>query len=183
MPTSSWRIPKNLFLQQFYWRNILDKREIIHTLNETRKDFLETIEGIPEESMLEAGVVDGWSIKDLLAHIALWESELVKLLWETSMGASPTTAHFKRLSVDKLNERWYQENKDRPLERIMADFEGVRKQTLRRVEAFTDEDLTEPGRFPWLKDAPLWKWIANDSFEHESEHLVQIKAWREQKDL
>jgi hypothetical protein len=80
--------------------------------------------------------------------------------------------------VDELNARWYRESRPRPLERILEDFHGVRTQTVRRVEEFSDEDLTDPKRYPWLNDSPLWVWIAGDSFEHETEHEAQIRAWR-----
>jgi hypothetical protein len=165
----------------------VDKQEITTALKDVRKEFLQAIEGLSEESMQQPGVIANWSIKDVIAHIALWESEMVKLLWEAKMGATPSTVHFKKpfdqLSVDSLNEQWYQENKDRPLDRILADFEGVRKQSLRRVEAFSNEDLTDPRRYHWLKDSPLWKWIASDSFEHENEHLGEITAWRQLKGI
>ena len=58
-----------------------------------------------------------------------------------------------------------------------------RKQTGRRVEAFNDKDLEDPKRYPWLKERPLWQWIAGDSFEHEAEHAAQVRQWRAARGL
>jgi hypothetical protein len=46
------------------------------------------------------------------------------------------------------------------------------------VEAFSDADLNDPQRYPWLTNHPLWVWIAEDSFKHEAEHTAQIQSWR-----
>jgi hypothetical protein len=156
----------------------MTKSEILTALNEGRERFLEAIEDLTPDQMKETGVVGEWSVKDILVHLTRWEAELVKLLWQASQGQKPTSAHFSSSSVDDLNARWYQESRSRPLERILEDFHGVRAQTVRRVEDFSDEDLTDPKRYLWLKDAPLWEWIAGDSFEHEAEHGAQIRAWR-----
>ena len=93
---------------------------------------------------------------------------------------NPGSAHFSGKSVDELNAAWYVEFQSRPLEPVQADFQAVRRQTERRVEAFSDKDLNDPGRYPWLKGHPLWEWVAGDSFEHEAEHAAQIRTWREQ---
>jgi hypothetical protein len=156
----------------------MTKSEILTALNEGRERFLEAIEDLTPDQMKETGVVGEWSVKDILVHLTRWEAELVKLLWQASQGQKPTSAHFSSSSVDDLNARWYQESRTRPLERILEDFHGVRAQTVRRVEDFSDEDLTDPKRYLWLNDAPLWEWIAGDSFEHEAEHGAQIRAWR-----
>lgn len=156
----------------------MTKSEILTALNEGRERFLEAIEDLTPDQMKETGVVGEWSVKDTLVHLTRWEAELVKLLWQASQGQKPTSAHFSSSSVDDLNARWYQESRSRPLERILEDFHGVRAQTVRRVEDFSDEDLTDPKRYLWLNDAPLWEWIAGDSFEHEAEHGAQIRAWR-----
>jgi hypothetical protein len=56
----------------------------------------------------------------------------------------------------------------------------VRKQTIRRVSEFNDQDLNDLKRFPWLKETPLWQWIANDSYAHEEEHADAIREWLDQ---
>lgn len=158
----------------------MNKNKIINTLEQSREDFLDLVEGIPDQDMLEP-VFDNWSVKDILAHLTMWEAELIKLLFQAQQGRKPTTVHFTEESVDERNAKWYRQNKDRPLDRILDDFHGVRNQTIRRVESFSERDLTDPNRYPWLDNMPLWRWIADDSFEHEAEHVAQMRAWREKR--
>ena len=159
----------------------MNKETILTALEDSREDFLEAIEGCSDEILLQPGVVGEWSIKDILVHLTRWEAELVKLLWQARQAKSPSTAHFSEVEVDEMNDRWYQESRTRSLEVTLEDFHGVRNQTIHRVEEFNDKDLTDPKRYPWLKDTPLWQWIAGDSFEHEAEHAAQIRDWRQKE--
>ena len=159
----------------------MDKLEVKAALKDTRSEFMKMIEGLPEQAMLKPGVNGEWSIKDLMVHISLWEAELVRLLFEAQQGQKPTTVHFLGKATDQINQQWYAENRDRPLDRALEDFQAVRRQTIKRVDTLSDEDLTDPQRYPWLEGYPLWKWIAGDTFEHESEHIVQIRKWRAEK--
>ena len=155
----------------------MDKNEILQNLSSIRKKFIITINSLPEEKILTPGIVGDWSVKDILAHITMWEAELVTLLWQAERGRNPTTAHFGKTSIDELNNKWYLSMKNRALSQILSDFHGVRKQTERRVMALTNNDLTNPKRFTWLAEKPLWVWIANDSYDHEKEHHENILAW------
>jgi len=157
--------------------------EILDALEDEREQFLDAIEGLSEEQMEQPGVIADWSVKDLLHHLSMWEGELIKLLWQTAQGVAPTTIHFSQASVDATNAAWHEQGKTRPLANVLSDFAAVRKQTTRRVSAFSDEDLNDPQRYPWLKEYPLWEWVKSDSFGHEAEHTAQIREWRSRQGI
>lgn len=155
----------------------MNKDEILDALEDVRENFLEVIDGLSDEMLQEPGVVGDWSVKDIMIHISTWEAELVKLLWQVKQGQKPTTVHFSPLDVDERNQEWFKAYHDRQFGRVLADFAAVRKQTSRRVEAFTDKELMDPQHYSWSNGHPLWEWIAEDSFGHEEEHIGQIKEW------
>ena len=159
----------------------MTKEAVISSLKTSRESLLSAIEGLDDEAMLEPGVVGDWSVKDVLVHLSLWEAELVTLLWQARQGRKPATAQLGDDSVDELNARWYQMHRDRVLAQVLDDFHAVRHQTLRRVDGFSDRELTDPELFPWLNGEPLEQWIASDSFGHEDEHTAQIIAWRQSR--
>ena len=156
----------------------MDKKALLGSLETSRKDFLAVIEGLNEETLLESGVIDGWSVKDMISHISNWEAELIKMLWQVQHGQKPTSMQFKNRDIDTVNFEWAEENRTRPLATVLADFTAVRKQTLRRIQAFSEQELNDPQRYAWQQGKPLWKWIAEDSYEHEAEHAAQIRAWK-----
>ncbi len=161
----------------------MTKDEILDALEDERENFLDAIDGLTDDALLAPGIVGDWSVKDLLFHITMWEAELVKLLWQAAQGLQPSAIFFEDRSVDEVNAGWAAEGRDRDFDRIWDDLQSVRKQTIRRLSSFKDNDLNDPQRYPWLKDHPLCEWIAENSFGHEKEHTAQIKEWRSRQGI
>lgn len=153
----------------------MNKAELVFTLKERQDEFLKKLDGFDEMEMSDLQTDDGWSIKMIISHLTRWEAELVKLLWQVRQGQQPTTIHFSGASVDEINARWLADDQSRPLDRILEDFLSVRRQTIRRIQPYTDEELNDPQLYLWLNGRPLSDWIADDSFEHEAEHTAQIE--------
>jgi Protein of unknown function (DUF1706) len=158
------------------------KTETLQRLKDSREAFLKAIDGLTDEAMVEPGVVGEWSLRDLFVHLTLWEAELVTTLYYVKLGRKPPAGTVTSESMDQKNARWHAENKDRPLERARTDFAAVRQQTLRRVRALTQAEIDHAEKLTWLEGAPLEKWIASDTYEHEAEHLQQIREWRERRE-
>jgi len=161
----------------------LSKTEILKALKDGRVQFLSTIEGLSEEDMQRPTSMSGWSIKDILVHLTMWEAELVKLLWQASQGIKPETAHFYKESINEINQKWHEENLSRSLIRVLDDFKGVRKQTIRHLEVFTEDELGNSERFPWLNGLSLGEKVASSSYKHEAEHESQIRSWRNEQGI
>lgn len=161
----------------------MNKQDLIHALETSREEMLAALEGLPDDAYLIPGVNEDWSIKDILAHLVMWEAQIITLLFRAKSMPAPNTAHFGPESTEALNDRWYRQQKERPLVQVLEDFEGIREQTIRRLDDYTDAQLNNPKFFPWLDGRPLWKWIAEETFEHERDHTAQIRAWRQANSL
>ena len=155
----------------------MTKDELIKRI-ETAWDSLQTaLDGLTEEQMHQPGVVGEWTIKDLLAHITAWQSRLITTLFKAEKGFVPeTTAGGK--TVDQMNEKFYQEMRDRPFEQVWDDLDASYHQLLSRLAGWKEKDLFDPKRFKWMKGSPFVEYIAGDSYEHYEEHAAQIRAWR-----
>lgn len=161
----------------------MEKTELLEALEDGHQELLEMLQDLPDEMLLKPGVIGEWSIKDILAHLTYWEGQLVTLLFQAQRGAAkPSTVHFSKISIEDLNQRWYLSGKDRALEMVWQDWQGVRKQTIRRVTDLNEQDLNDIHRYTWLEGVPLFQWIANDTIEHEDEHADQIREWIDRQD-
>lgn len=154
----------------------MDAMTIQEQLEDVRIRLLEAIAPLPDEALLRQGVVGEWSVADVLAHLVNWEAELVTGLLRIDQGKKPTRLLDALADREAYNEARYQEMKGRDLDRIFDDLQGVRVQLEEWLEAFSDRALEEPGRYPWL-DGPLWKMIAEVTFEHEAEHIPALEAY------
>ena len=158
----------------------MSKQEIRSALEASRAALLDTLDGLTPEHLLQPRAVGEWSVRDVLQHLSLWEAELVRLLLHVDRGRQAVGGSFvPNPDFDAINARWHAETKDRRLDRVLEDFHGVRRQTLRWVDEFSDEDLTRIRREKWLHRQPLAGWIAEYSYEHEAEHTLAIRAWRQ----
>ncbi len=160
----------------------MKKDELSAAIQGSRIQMLKAIEGMDEKAMLAPGACGEWSVRDLLAHMARWEGELVRMLFQLKQGQTPTYPSLGEPNVDKINARFYSESLGRPLDLILADFQSVRKQTLRRINDFSENELNDPNAYPALKGRALIEYIAGDTYEHEAEHSAQIREWRNRKD-
>lgn len=156
----------------------MKKAELIRALEDSRKELLAALEGIPEDSYLAEGFFAEWSLKDLITSLLMWEAETIKLLFQVRQGMPPSTVHFSSTPEDERTRAWRAQNKGRPLERLMADFYAIRGQTIMRLNEFTDQEMNDPARFTWLRGKTLSELVADSVLNRERELRELIREWR-----
>ena len=68
---------------------------LLATLERRWSELLASYDDLPDEELSETGVVGEWSVKNLIAHVSIWEMEAVKHLPVIAAGKRPP-----RYSVD-----------------------------------------------------------------------------------
>ena len=131
---------------------------------------------LSEAQMTTPTVNSTWSVKDNLIHLTVWQNYLVSQL-EGILANEKPPAFMPGLSTeDEINERVYQQNKDRPPASVLADFRASYQRVLAAVEAMSEEALNASA--PWsTSDAPIWPFIAGNTYEHYAEHGGNIQRW------
>lgn len=156
----------------------MSKAELISRIASERRALEDVLARIPAEDMLIAGVVGWWSVKDTLAHLAMWYSRAVTLLFQAERGRSLQVPRSSAPDWADINARDYESQKDRPLDRIQADFHGSHQQLIKRLSAWTDEAaLFDPRRYPALQGRTLADYVWDYTSGHSAEHRAQIEAW------
>jgi len=155
----------------------MNKEKIFEQLYRTRERLLVALEPLSDEAFLQPGVMDSWSLADILAHLTVWESELVTSLQRIKQGKKPARMLAALADVDGYNELRFAENKSRDLNRIFDDLQALRLQLEEWLAEFSDRDLSNPDRYAWSDGHPLWRLVEGNSFGHELQHLPQIEAY------
>jgi uncharacterized damage-inducible protein DinB len=155
----------------------VNKQDILDELIEARQELMAAIEGLTPIQMLEPGAVGIWSIKDVLAHLAAWESEMVTALNQVQNGRVPGIVDID--DIDEWNDEQHQASFYRPLDAVLEDLEGVHQMLLRMVEDFDEKTLTDNRRFNWMEGEPLAYLLEENAYLHEREHAEDIGDWRE----
>lgn len=156
----------------------MNKASVLKELRASYAALENILASLDEKYYLREGVIPGWSIKDILAHINSWHHRLLKVLEAALHNEEPSISGPANVEeMDKLNAQFYQENKSLPLNEVLANFHTSYQHIFDMVQAIPEEDLLDPHRFAWTQNGPLWQAIAGDTYEHYQEHLIQIQEW------
>lgn len=160
-----------------------DKAELLDRIQQTRAALEQTISQLNDAQLVAPGAASGWSVKDHLAHLAVWELSLAALLQRYPRHAAMEVDEATYLcGADAINEIVYQRNKDRSLAEVLAAFRQAHQQVLAALDRLTDADLfktysqyqpDEPGED---NGEPILKWVAGNTYEHYAEHHAWLQA-------
>src|SRR4051794_13277957 len=67
----------------------MNREQLLNELDRAWAALLDSFVDIPDAQLIEPGVVDDWSVKDILAHVTTWEEEALKYLPLTLRGRPP----------------------------------------------------------------------------------------------
>jgi hypothetical protein len=153
--------------------------EMLRALRQTRAGLLETIDGIPEDVIVTQPVTGSWTIKDLLGHMAMWQQVGLAFITDYRASGTPQSLGLENdAAVDAYNRRGADLRRDWSLARVRVELEDAQRNLLSAVETLSDDDLHKQLPAPWHSATTLEHLIAINSYEHDPEHLEQIKQWK-----
>jgi len=120
------------------------------------------IDSLPADAVDRPGYFEeGWSAKDLLAHIAAWLAQAGVALEQIAAG----TYRAAEIDVDALNGRYLEALRQLPFDIIRAQADASRTRML----------IAAAGVASPSEDATFW--VRKAGPEHYAEHLVRLRAW------
>jgi Mycothiol maleylpyruvate isomerase N-terminal domain len=122
----------------------------------------ELVDSLPEDKAAEPGYFEeGWSAKDLVAHIGSWLAEAGVVLEQIQFG----TYQAGEVDVDAMNQAFYEAMHDVPFSVVRAQGVAARNRMLRAWRSLP-EDSSEADR-----------WIRKAGPDHYAEHLPRLREW------
>jgi hypothetical protein len=140
-------------------------RELL--LEETRlwTDLHALVDSLPEDKVAEPGYfAEGWSAKDLIAHIGSWLAEAAVVLERIRFG----TYRVEEIDIDEMNKTFYESMRGAGYRDVRAQASAARNQMLRAWRS-----LPEPS-------PEADRWISKSGPEHYAEHLPRLREWVEE---
>jgi hypothetical protein len=133
------------------------------------------VAGLARSALVEPGLPGGWSVKDVLAHVAWGQREAVGVVRARALVGS----ELWRLSDDERNAVVYREHRDRPLDDVLAEAEAVYADFVAAISSLTDDELNDPDRFQGMP-ADWRPWRTLHDPDHYAHHAADVRAWRAQ---
>jgi len=120
------------------------------------------IDALPPEAVERPGYFEeGWSAKDLLAHIGAWLAQAGVALEQIGSG----TYRPAEIDVDALNGRYLETLQQLPFDVVRAQADAARTRML----------IASAGVLSPDEDAAFW--IRKAGPDHYAEHLPRLREW------
>lgn len=171
----------------------MESREAIVARLDSREALLATVRGLREElERVVAAAGEGrldtpgssgdWTLKDEIAHLTGWRLLTAARLEAGLRGGEPAIPWPAGLSeednTDAINRWFYETNRDRPAADVVRESGETFDRVERAIAALPEDDLLQPGRFPWLGEWALGPGVVSGMYLHYHEdHEPAIRAW------
>jgi len=126
-----------------------------------------------EAEMLAPGVVEQWSVKDLLGHMAFWSDRAANTLAQVNAGrADEIPGPEDESALNDWNARESAAREGKTLAQLREEWERAHQAARAALEGFPEEKLDQP-----IKDGTVVFSFGADTFAHYQEHASQIRSW------
>jgi len=159
----------------------MTKSRLLQSIQSEREVLAATLAQVREDQMDEPGVCGAWSVKDVLAHIVAWEELMVRCLRGIQDLTVPGLVPYgiSDDALDELNGQIREENRGKPLDQVLKEFERSYEESVTAVEETSEEELLAIGRVEGLGNEPLWHMVAANTCWHYRDHRELLEAWQE----
>ena len=121
--------------------DLVSKEQLLENMRASAREFTDAAKAVPQERWPEGRYEEGWTARDILAHVASIEWTYPKLLALAEQPPEERDAekHFKG-GTGGYNQRQVDKRADATVDDLLAEFERNRSATIEAVEQ-ADEDL------------------------------------------
>lgn len=155
-----------------------DMGSLLARLDAVYKRVDQTISTLSHTQLTALRDQQGWTVKDHLAHLVVWERGTLYLLQKlpryTGLGIDEAT--YLRHDGDELNLILHKQTRSWSLETVLAAFRRVHQDLALVLAGLSDDDLRQPYSHyqpnePGEDDGtPILAWVAAIA-DHQEEHL------------
>ena len=152
--------------------DVTDISAIIDRIDATWSELQQSYAGLTDEEMLIPGVTGEWSVRDILAHVAVWDAVVLEVL----PGILETGRHpedDETSDLDTFNARMTEEKRGLSLDQVRRELEQSHQRVLDYLRGATPEEVAA--------NEPFRDRLAADTWDHYPEHTAAIRTWREQR--
>lgn len=149
-------------------------------VNDARERLLASFAGLTEEEMLEPGVDGDKSVRDILANIAAWDRAYTEMFRAMQAGERHPMLDMDEDGVDKFNSKQAEADNDKPLDRIITEFNAARGDLVAMLRDVDNAQLFAPAPGDEHADMSIAACLGVVVSEDEA-HAGAIEEWRENR--
>lgn len=151
----------------------MKKQHILDKLEQAWVALNDSFTGLNTEQLIQPGVTENWSVKDILAHVSWWEEESLKHLPIILRGERPARYSVLYGGIDAFNALMTQQWRGYSFEEVRERAEATHYKLIAYLQSVPDEQFKTETRF--------WRRLGWDTYKHYPLHTQAILEWRDRE--
>lgn len=157
----------------------IDKQGTIERFKKEHAKLKKFVFTLPEEKFLPK-IVGDWSIKDVIAHLAAWNWEVIDEVDRVLKNKAIWPGRYDNtVGEDEFNRKEVEKRRDKSWEESVKDWDDSFSALIKRMERLSDDEWRhQSGNQTWSDNAPVTVFSLFDyEYEgegHEGGHAKQI---------
>ena len=156
------------------------KQAVLDAIRSEHDHLCRQLDAIPAAQYRAAGAWGvGWTVKDLVAHLAEWQRMFLRWYDDGLKGNLPDlpARGYSWRETPQLNRAIWAKHRRRSIVSVREDFEAGYQRILAIVERLPPDALLRSGAFSWTGTHPLTTYLGANSASHYRFATKVLKRW------
>ena len=146
------------------------RERLIGVIDARWRELLASYEGLSDASLLEPGVTGAWSVKDIIAHVTVWEEEALTHLPVVLAGRRPPRYSVAHGGITAFNAKMTERNRSLTLAEALRQRDATHRRLVDLVAGAPEAECAGGTRFR--------RRLRLDTYGHYAVHTRAITRWR-----
>lgn len=146
------------------------RARLLKRIESAWQDLLAACDGLSDAELLAPGVTGTWSVKDIIAHVTVWENEALSHLPAVLAGRRPPRYSVTHGGINAFNAEMTQRNRDLPLSEVLRQRDDTHARLVEFLKRVPESECGGGTRFR--------RRLRLDTYGHYAVHARAIRAWR-----
>ena len=163
------------------WQPPSVRDELLSSIQLWRGAFERAVLAVPAAARETPGVEEDRSVKDLVGHVLFWERRALTLVRAALAGQKTPSLRLPGEEagwIHRLNAEIDVQTRAQDWATLWGTWAPTGAELLEVVGSLSEQDLFAADGLARILNTPAYDIVANNTFDHYSEHLLNIRAWR-----
>lgn len=151
----------------------MNKAQLLERLDVAWDALQASYAGLSDAELMEPGVTGTWSVKDIIAHVTLWEEEALTHLPLIIAGGRPPKYSARYGSIDGFNAQMAEQKSMLSLPEVLRQRNEVHRRLVDFIESVPEDQIARETRFR--------RRLRLDTYGHYTKHARAIRRWRDRR--
>ena len=151
----------------------MNKSQLLKRLDQAWEAFKASYAGLADSELIEPGVTDDWSVRDIIVHVTWWEEEALKHLPLILAGGKPPRYSVTYGGIDAFNAQMTEQKRNLSLSEVLRQRDDTHHRLIAFIHSAPEDQFIQETRFR--------RRLRLDTYSHYPKHAEAIWKWREQR--